>query len=153
LILAGALLVARASPVAAQSLSAAAQTQAAALIKAWVKMWNTYDLSQVDSLFLADSSVTYFSSERRGLIQGPAALRAHHAGFGFVAGGKAQPNRLWLEQREMRWHGHVAVVLAAWHFHRSGAATTQSGPVTFVLVPRSGQYRLAHAHFANDPSE
>jgi hypothetical protein len=44
-------------------------------IAAWVELWNTRDLTRLDELFLSDSSLTYFSSEREGLIQGPAAMR------------------------------------------------------------------------------
>lgn len=38
-------------------------------------MWNSYDLTLVDHLFLADAYVTYFSSEKEGLITGIEALR------------------------------------------------------------------------------
>ena len=58
------------------------------LVTRWERSWNTYDLREVDSVFWSDRSVTYFSSERAGLIRGIDALREHHAGFGFVAGGK-----------------------------------------------------------------
>ena len=67
------------------------------LVNSWTAMWNSYDLSMVDKLFLQDSRVSYFSSEREGLIKGFDAVREHHAGFGFVEGGKSQENRLWLE--------------------------------------------------------
>ena len=40
------------------------------LIASWVAMWNSYDLAMVDKLFLQDSRVSYFSSEKEGLIQG-----------------------------------------------------------------------------------
>src|SRR5688572_22402836 len=33
-------------------------------VRDWVAMWNRYDLDQVDTLFVRDSRVTYFSSER-----------------------------------------------------------------------------------------
>ena len=67
-----------------------------ALVEAWVEMWNTYDLNQVDALFLDDARLSYFSSEREGLIRGMEAVREHHVGFGFAPGGIDQPNRLWL---------------------------------------------------------
>ena len=53
-------------------------------VSTWVSMWNSYDLSLVDELFLTDPTVTYFSSEKEGLIKGIDAVSKHHAGFGFV---------------------------------------------------------------------
>jgi len=67
------------------------------LINDWVSMWNSYDLSLVEKLFLNDSKLTYFSSERQDIIRGIRELHTHHEGFGFVRGGKVQPNRLWME--------------------------------------------------------
>jgi ketosteroid isomerase-like protein len=132
--------------------SPAERTRLEQTVDRWVAMWNRYDLDQVDRLFVADSTVTYFSSERGGLIRGIAALREHHVTFGFVPGGKEVGNRLWLEDRETRWQGDVALVLATWHFARAGAAgPPQRGPVTFVIVIRAGEARIAHAHFANAP--
>ena len=58
------------------------------MIGAWVDMWNAYDLSQVDQLFLIDENLTYFSSETQGVLQGIDAIREHHRGFGFIEGGK-----------------------------------------------------------------
>lgn len=121
------------------------------LVTRWERSWNTYDLREVDSLFWTDESVTYFSSERVGLIQGIAALRQHHAGFGFVAGGKEVRTRLWLTDLATRWHSGVATVLATWHFRRDDG-TTQAGPVTLVIAPRGRGFRITHAHFANAPT-
>jgi hypothetical protein len=118
------------------------------LIDRWVEFWNTYDLDQFDALF-ADEGATYFSSEYDGLIIGRDALRTHHAGFGFVPGGKSSANLLWLTGTTMRWAGEAVTVLAIWHFQRAGAATSQQGPVTFVVVPQQNGYRISHAHFAN----
>ena len=61
-------------------------------IAAWVDLWNSYDLGRVDELFLRDARVTYWSSEREGLLEGTAAIRAHHEGFSFVEGGR-QPDQ------------------------------------------------------------
>lgn len=121
------------------------------LVARWERSWNSYDLREVDSVFWGDQSVTYFSSERAGLIQGIVALRQHHEGFGFVAGGKAVPTRLWLTDTTTRWHSGVATVLATWHFRREDG-TTQSGPVTLVISPRGRGFRITHAHFASAPS-
>ena len=116
----------------------------------WVEMWNSYDLDEVRRLFVADGTVTYFSSERNGLIQGIDALVAHHEGFGFRSGGAANGSRLWLEDVEGRWDGTTAAVMATWLFARAGEdGPPQKGPVTFVVVPRDDGYRILHAHFGN----
>ncbi len=121
------------------------------LIDAWVEMWNTYDLDRVEKLFLTDARVTYFSSEKEGLIRGIDAVVAHHEGFGFVRGGKEQPNRLWLENLIQEGFGSTVVVAGTWHFRRGpeGGAPPQRGPVTFVCVLDKGEWRLVHLHFAN----
>lgn len=116
------------------------------LINAWVKCWNTYDLNDINRLFVNDSSVTYFSSERPGLIKGIDSLRRHHEHFGFVPGGKKSESRLWLT--EIKYSREV--VTATWHFQRPGSEE-QKGPVTFILNPGASGYRIKHAHFSNDP--
>lgn len=122
------------------------------LIDRWVAMWNSYDLREVDSLFVSDSTASYFSSEYRGAIRGLGELRKHHERFGFVVGGKQQANRLWLEDVVMTpTGGGGSLVTAQWRFQRPGGAPPQTGPVTFVLTRVGGPLRLLHAHFANDP--
>ena len=118
-------------------------------LDAWVAMWNSYDLDQVARLFVADDSVTYFSSETPGVIEGFDRLVAHHRVFGFVPGGKSSPNRLWLDPSIIRWRGEVATVFTLWYFRRANAEQAQRGPVTFIVVPDGQGYRIAHAHFAN----
>ena len=121
------------------------------LLNSWVSMWNTYDLSLVDKLFLTNSKATYLSSEKEGLIKGINAVRNHHEGFGFVKGGKVQENKLWLEdiQTEVFWP--VAVVKGIWFFRRGpeDSGKIQRGPVTFVYVQSGNEYRIAHVHFSN----
>ncbi len=121
------------------------------LVGAWVDMWNTYDLSQVDKLFLTTENVTYFSSEKEGLIIGIDAVRQHHVGFGFVAGGKIQENKLWIEDLHTEMYGPVAVVNGIWYFEKGPADNRelQKGPVTIVYAPTDDGYRIAHMHFAN----
>jgi hypothetical protein len=120
-----------------------------ALIDAWVTFWNTYDLRKVDELFLPDGRVSYFSSEKEGVIKGIDALRKHHEGFGFVPGGKASQNRLWLEGVDVEDLGPAVVVTGVWRFQRAGADGVQKGPVTLVYAPAATGYRIAHAHFGN----
>jgi tetratricopeptide (TPR) repeat protein len=126
------------------------------LLRAWVAMWNACDLSPVSSLFLGGDAATYFSSERKGLISGTAALVEHHRGFGFIAGGKSQENRLWLEDVRTSEAGgpDAFLVTATWGFDRGqGPEAAQRGPVTFVIVRAADGFRIAHAHFANDPAK
>ena len=118
-------------------------------VDAWVAMWNSYDLSMVDKLFITDSTVTYFSSEKEGLIRGIDAVREHHAEFGFVEGGTVQENRLWLEDVQTDIFGKTAVVTGIWFFRRGPEASgeIQRGPVTFVYVQKGNEYRIAHVNF------
>ncbi len=119
------------------------------LVETWVSIWNTYDLSMVERLFLEDERVTYFSSEKRGLIKGIDSLLRHHEEFGFVSGGKDQPNRLWLEDTQIEAFEDAVIVKADWCFRRGGSENVQRGPVTLVYVPFNGGHRIAHAHFSN----
>jgi len=121
------------------------------LVGAWVAMWNSYDLSMVDKLFLTDSTVTYFSSEKEGLIRGIDSVREHHAGFGFVEGGKVQENKLWLEDVQTDIFGPAVIITGIWFFRR-GPETSgeiQRGPVTFLYVQKGSEYRIAHVNFGN----
>ncbi len=118
------------------------------IVDEWVKIWNNYDLNMVRKLFLDDDRVTYFSSEKKGLIKGIDNLVEHHREFGFVEGGKDNGNRLWLEDVDVEEFGDVAVVKADWIFQRKGSDKQQRGPVTIVYVLED-KYRIAHAHFNN----
>ena len=121
-------------------------------VRDWVAMWNRYDLDQVDALFVRDARVTYFSSERPGLIAGIDALKEHHKGFGFVPGGADKGSRLWLDAVNAQTWGRAVIVTATWFFERANAKKPpQRGPVTIVLTNDGPRCRIAHAHFANDP--
>lgn len=120
-------------------------------VRAWVDMWNRFDLDRVDALFVRDARLTYFSSERPGRIAGIEALREHHRGFGFVPGGADRGSRLWIEAVQAHTFGRAVVVTATWLFQRRGSVTPQRGPVTLILVNEGAGCRIAHAHFANDP--
>lgn len=119
-----------------------------ALTSAWVEIWNNYDLNQVDSLFLTDDRLTYFSSEKQGVITGIDAVREHHAGFGFVAGGMEPETSLWLQDVHSEVFGQSAVVTGIWFFGRPDGSQ-QRGPVTIVYVLHEGEYRIAHMNFSN----
>ena len=129
---------------------------ARSLLRAWRAMWNACDLAAVDKLFLDGDAPSYFSSEKTGLIVGRLAIRDHHRGFGFVGGGRRQENRLWLENIRITELGGPAAYLATaiWGFDRGqGPASAQRGPATFVMVKTDAGFRIAHAHFANDPAK
>ena len=115
----------------------------------WVKTWNNYDLNQVRELFLDDERVTYFSSEKRGLIKGIDDLVEHHREFGFVPGGNNTGNRLRLEDIDSETYGDSTIVKADWLFQRKGSEKVQRGPVTLVYVQEKGVPKIAHAHFSN----
>jgi len=114
----------------------------------WVEIWNNYNLDLVKELFLDDERVTYFSSEKQGLIKGIEGLVVHHRQFGFVEGGKETGNKLWLEDIEIEEFTNLVVVKADWLFQRKGSDKQQRGPVTLVYLKQNG-YKIAHAHFSN----
>jgi ketosteroid isomerase-like protein len=114
----------------------------------WVEIWNNYNLDMVKELFLDDERVTYFSSEKQGLIKGIEELIAHHREFGFVEGGNETGNKLWLEDIEIEEFTNLVVVKADWLFQRKGSDQQQRGPVTLVYLKQNG-YKITHAHFSN----
>jgi tetratricopeptide (TPR) repeat protein len=122
--------------------------QVQTLLDAWVEMWNTYDLKTVDRLFLHSDNLTYFSSEKSGIIKGMEAVKAHHRGFGFVEGGKRPESKLWLEDSMITVIGDTAVATAIWHFSRK-TGKKQKGPVTFIIKNDKGGVGFIHLHFAN----
>ncbi|MCK6617087.1 MAG: nuclear transport factor 2 family protein [Cyclobacteriaceae bacterium] len=122
-----------------------------AVVEAWQKMWNTYDLEQVAQLFVTNQSVTYFSSEYAGLIIGIDALRNHHEKFGFIKGGKKSGNKLWLSDVRYDYNNSTCLVTATWYFQRETSEQRQAGPVTFLLVKDNGNWKIKHAHFSNNP--
>jgi hypothetical protein len=119
----------------------------------WVKFWNTYDLDQVEKLFLQDDRLTYFSSEKEGAILGFDAVREHHIGFGFISGGKDQPNKLWVEDLHFTSFDSTTVVTGVWYFQKSDAPI-QRGPVTIVYIQQDDQFKIAHMNFSEykDPA-
>jgi ketosteroid isomerase-like protein len=121
----------------------------AKLIDDWVRLWNTFDLNQVENLFLKDDRVTYFSSEKEGLIKGYKELVKHHEGFGFIRGGKPQFSKLWLEEIDVEDFGDSAIVSAIWFFKRPDVEVPQRGPVTIVFERTKDGWRIAHANFGN----
>jgi hypothetical protein len=118
-------------------------------INRWVRNWNNYDLSIISQLFLNDSRVSYFSSEKEGLIKGIKALIDHHKDFGFVKGGKDTGNKLWLMNIDCEIFNETAIVKAEWVFQRKGSDQVQKGPVSLIYIIVDNEFRIAHAHFSN----
>ena len=120
------------------------------LITRWTRFWNSYDLDELDALFVMDKRVTYFSSEKQGLLRGPEALRQHHTGFGFAPGGKVSANALWLEQlAEDRLDRGTVLVTAIGCFRRASAPDiVQRGPLSAVVVGTRRGPRIAHMNFS-----
>jgi SnoaL-like domain len=110
---------------------------------------NTYDLDMVDQLFLKDGRVTYFSSEKEGLIRGIEAVREHHRGFGFVPGGKKPPSELRIEDEIAGDLGDTAIVTAIWFFGDRQKTENQHRPMTAVYVRAGDGFRLAHLNFSH----
>jgi len=119
------------------------------LITTWTACWNSYDLDVVDELFLDGDGLTYFSSEKEGIIRGKETVLDHHVGFGFVPGGKDQENRLWLEEVGYDVFDTSVVVTGIWFFARPEETTPpQKGPVTFTLILRDDRLQITHCNFS-----
>ncbi len=126
--------------------------QTPGVIAEWEKFWNTYDLDQMEKLFVNSDQLTYFSSEKEGLTRGFDAMIKHHEGFGFVSGGVEKNAKLWLEDIETDYVGDTAVVTAIWFFDvfRDGKQQIMKGPVSFICAKQGdGSYKMLHVHFAN----
>lgn len=118
----------------------------------WLKLWESNDLNLIDSVFFESKELTYFSSEKEGLISGFDALKPHHTGFGFVEGGKQNEKSLWLEDLESHIYGQTALVAGIWYFGDRSDTTTvpDRGPVSFILIKnQENKTKIIHCHFAN----
>jgi hypothetical protein len=83
-------------------------------------------------VFLPDGRLTYFSSEKKGLIAGIEAVRRHHEGFWFAPGGRPRGSQLWLEGLTITQLGEAVVACAEWRFRPAGSQEVQRGPDTLV---------------------
>lgn len=128
------------------------EAEAKLVVDKWLMLWETYDSDMLGDIFLQSEDLTYFSSEKEGLMQGFEELLPHHTGFGFVAGGKKPELSLWLENVETRVYDGSVMVGGVWYFGDKSQPidSISNGPVTFVLVKNSeGITKIAHTHFAN----
>ncbi len=137
-----------ACPGALLSTAQGADETPRATIDRWERMWNTYDLNEVSELFCNCDDVSYFSSEKEGLIRGIDALVEHHRGFGFEPGESDRETKLWLDEIELFEFGESSLVTAIWYFERP--ERTQKGPVTILLKRNAGgKYEIVHMNFSN----
>jgi imidazolonepropionase-like amidohydrolase/ketosteroid isomerase-like protein len=123
---------------------------AQALLDRWLAMWRRYDLDQVADLFVNDDALTYFPSDREGLIEGFGAVRDYHEGLGFEPGGFEPESEMWLEQVTVADFGESAVVGAVWYFgNRVNRRAAGRGPLTMVLARSGTGFRISHVNFGN----
>ncbi|WP_347924397.1 hypothetical protein [Pontimicrobium sp. SW4] len=128
------------------------ENEVSPIIDKWLKLWETYDVNMLDEIFLESDELTYFSSEKEGLMKGYKELKPHHIGFGFTEGGKKPEKALWLEDLETRIYNGSAMVGGIWYFGDRSLPkdSISKGPVTFVLIKdENGATKIAHTHFAN----
>ena len=141
---------ARPAATAARGAASGGAATPNALLDAWLGMWRRYDLDRIEELFVADDALTYFASDREGLIEGIDAVRAYHADVGFVAGGFDPENELWLEQVTIADFGESAVVGAMWYFgSRVNRQAAGRGRMTMVLTSTSSGFKISHLNFGS----
>jgi imidazolonepropionase-like amidohydrolase len=140
-------------PVVVSTTSADAATPRAVL-DGWVEMWREYDLDRVSELFVNDDALTYFASDREGVIQGFGPVLEYHRGLGFTPGGFDPENELWIEDVTLSDFEESAVVSAVWHFGtRLTRRITGRGPFTMVIARTASGYRISHVNLGNYPPE
>jgi imidazolonepropionase-like amidohydrolase len=137
--------------VATTSTDAAATPQA--VLDGWVRMWRAYDLDLLADLFVNDDALTYFPSDREGVIEGFPAVLEYHRGLGFTSGGFDPENELWLEDVMLADFEDSAVVTAVWSFGARLADRVEGrGPLTLVIARTASGYRISHVNFGNYPT-
>lgn len=119
------------------------------LLDAWVELWTSFDLDVVSDLFLQDERLTYFSSEREGLLTGFPRIVEHYRGFGFEPGGGETERVIWVGDVEVANFGDAALMGAIWYFgDPQSPEGVQYGPMSVLAVRSPDGYRIAHMHFA-----
>ncbi len=135
------------APVSTASADAATPR---AVLDGWLEMWGEYDLDGVAELFVNDDALTYFPSDREGVIQGFDAVLEYHRGLGFTAGGFDPENELWIEQATLSDFEESAVVTATWYFGtRLTRRIAGRGPLTMVIARTASGYRISHVNLGN----
>ena len=118
----------------------------------WLGLWRRYDLSHFDEVFLDDPALTYFPNDSAGLIEGFDAVRAYHAGLGFVEGGFRPDAELWIEDVVVSDFDQSSSVSAVWRYgSRVLADEAPGGPLTIVIVRTRAGYRIVHVNMGNYP--
>ncbi len=115
----------------------------------WLALWRRYDLDQVGEVFLNDPSITYYSADSAGMMEGFDAILAYHESRGFVSGGFRPDDELWLENALIADYDDSAVVTAEWHFgNRIARDEAATGPLTMVIVRTGSGFRIGHLSMA-----
>ncbi|MEQ1855398.1 MAG: amidohydrolase family protein, partial [Longimicrobiales bacterium] len=121
-----------------------------ALVESWLGMWRRYNLDIAADLFVNSDALTYFPSDREGLIEGFPAVRQYLEGLGFVSGGFQPESEMWLEQVTVSDFGESAVVGAVWYFgNRLNRPAAGRGPLTMVFERVGYGWRISHVNFGN----
>ncbi len=121
-------------------------------LDAWLGLWRRYDLDQLGDVFLQDPALTYFASDAEGVIEGWEAVLAYHDERGFVPGGFAITDELWLDDPLITHFEDTAVVSAVWNFgKRLQPAEAGRGPFSMVIVRTPEGFRVSHVNMANYP--
>jgi len=121
-----------------------------AVLDGWLTMWREYDLDRLGDLFVNDDALTYFPSDREGVIEGFPAVLDYHRGLGFTAGGFEPENELWLEDVTLADFDDSAIVTGIWNFGaRLAGRVAGRGPLTLVIARTASGYRISHVNFGN----
>jgi ketosteroid isomerase-like protein len=119
------------------------------LLDAWVDLWSSYDLDRVSDLFLQDERLTYFSSEKEGLLKGFEQIVEHHRGFGFEPEGSPRDQVIWVEDVQINEFGDAALIAAIWYFgNPDSPADAQRGPMSAMSIRTADGQRFVHMHFS-----
>lgn len=123
-------------------------------LNAWLNLWRRYDLDALDDVFLMDPALTYFASDREGVIEGWEAVRSYYEEQGFVRGGFPVTDELWLENTVITDFDESAVVSAVWRFgNRVTPEASGRGPFSMVIVKTNSGFRVSHVNMSNYPRQ
>lgn len=136
--------------VAAARPAGSATSSPQALLDRWAAMWQRYDLDAVAELFANDDALSYFASDREGLIRGYDDVHGYLEGLGFVSGGFEPEREMWFEQVSLSDFGESAVAGGVWYFgRRLDRRAAGRGPLTLVLARVGEGWRISHVNFGN----
>ena len=116
-------------------------------LEAWLAAWRSYDLDRLDDIFLEEDDLTFFPSDGQEVLRGYDAVEAWHRAQGFVPGGFAPQEELWLEDVVVANFDRSAVITAVWRFgNRVAPEGGARGRLTVVLLRTPAGYRISHVN-------